>query len=52
MLVIGGSSWYSQIQYMKMREKEALKAEQERKDREAAENNSNVTVVIDTEEKK
>jgi hypothetical protein len=48
-LVVGGSSWYSQIQYQKMVDKEKIKAEQERKDREAEEA---MKVVVDQGEEK
>eukprot|EP01127_Copromyxa_protea_P003483 TRINITY_DN13291_c0_g1_i1.p1 TRINITY_DN13291_c0_g1~~TRINITY_DN13291_c0_g1_i1.p1 ORF type:complete len:344 (-),score=86.05 TRINITY_DN13291_c0_g1_i1:22-1053(-) len=47
-LVIGGSSWYSYIQYLKMLDREKAKAEQERKDQEAADN---VAAVVVEEEK-
>ncbi len=46
-LVVGGSSWYSQIQYQKMVDRDKAKAEAERKDQEAS-----VRVVVDEGDKK
>lgn len=48
-LVIGGSAWYSQIQYQKMIDREKTKAEQDAKDR-AGKGLETPTVVIHNED--